>query len=400
MSLVEIETMCASLEQAWRRHDYDDARFPELAARALETACLHGSIGIDRIAAELANFHADHHLGSHGADTVIGLRRYPRFSVFVHVWFDKLASSHCHSWAGAFQVLSGNSLHARYAFDSAERIGPGLQLGATHLLEARVLGAGAVEAVAPGPRYIHAIAHLDEPCVSVSIRAHTTTGHRTMDLFRPGVLVASEVTDRDLVERLKMTAVVARWNSDALPSWLATAVGDADLESCWHLLARGHELVGAAGLEDALVAGRRRHGARFESLASALADVGRIVMTLKARAAVRDPETRFFLGALYVADSRATFDALVRDRCGADGPAFVARWIDTLFGADRPLLGIAITGVTREAFDLLAAGVGEQVATERLRAAYRVSSPEQLSGLLGLVKTVGTNPLLRALYPC
>src|SRR5687767_15212314 len=59
-----------------------------------------------------------------------------RFSIYVLFWVDGTTLIHDHSAWGAFQVLSGSSLHTTFSYDQAERVTSCATLGA---LEVRKL---------------------------------------------------------------------------------------------------------------------------------------------------------------------------------------------------------------------------------------------------------------------
>jgi len=45
-----------------------------------------------------------------------------RFHIDVYLWFEATTAIHQHGFCGAFQVLSGSSIHSWYTFESEKKI--------------------------------------------------------------------------------------------------------------------------------------------------------------------------------------------------------------------------------------------------------------------------------------
>ena len=77
-----------------------------------------------------------------------------RFYIDVYFWLDGTTTIHQHGFAGAFQVLTGSSLHGEYKFRVKRAVSPHFNLGELSLKEVRLLRRGDIRKIIPGPKYI------------------------------------------------------------------------------------------------------------------------------------------------------------------------------------------------------------------------------------------------------
>src|SRR2546426_3345089 len=162
------------VETNWRKRDYLEDEFPEIAAHALAEIDL-AKAGVSPW--EIIRWlHAEPQLtrqqdieGSFG-NPPITLYNGPRFYIDIYFWLDGTTDIHQHGFAGAFQVLTGSSLHSRYSFREEQAINEHFLLGQVSLRDVELLRAGDIRTIIPGKEHIHSLFHLDRPPCTITVR--------------------------------------------------------------------------------------------------------------------------------------------------------------------------------------------------------------------------------------
>jgi hypothetical protein len=163
------------LEQAFRNAQYAEAAFSDLAAEHVERARLHESFSLlelARWALTSADFPRQQDPQARFGDPPLTLWEGRRFYVSVIVWRSSTMSIHQHGFTGAFQVLAGSSIHARYGFEPRAQVSEDLVLGRLVCHDMERLALGALRSIAEGAGGIHSLFHLEHPSVSLVVRTH------------------------------------------------------------------------------------------------------------------------------------------------------------------------------------------------------------------------------------
>ena len=105
------------LDAAWSRKNFDEAAFPELALQALERAHLHEGFTPEALLRELllSDPGFPQNDGTFGEPPIVVWRGRGWF-IEVLYWLDATTDIHTHAFSGAFQVLSGSSIHTTWRF--------------------------------------------------------------------------------------------------------------------------------------------------------------------------------------------------------------------------------------------------------------------------------------------
>src|SRR4029453_1837766 len=124
--------------------NYDQRAFPGIAAEALEATppfqhvsypeVIDGLLFDPRVAPQPSNL-------SFGQPPIVVFSQ-SRFYIEVLCWMDATTTIHQHAFSGAFHVLAGSSVHARYRFSANERINLHFLLGDLELDHCELLRAG------------------------------------------------------------------------------------------------------------------------------------------------------------------------------------------------------------------------------------------------------------------
>lgn len=311
----------ASLERRWLAVDRDEEAFADLAMAALEEMPpLEGfdrSAFLDRALDPLAP--TTPQLAPTGAFGQPGVTVYHGrgFVVDVYYWLSSLSAIHNHPFCGAFTVLEGFSVHARYGFSASERVGPRVQLGDVRLEGLELLEAGDRRAFSLERHpLVHALIHVPVPSLSMVVRTIRTEGY--WRYFPPTVAMAMSEPDDAVARQLALLESLRQAGEPSFPERLARYLGDADFEAAFLALARLWADCEPADREALLEALRPRHGDRVDAIAPALSAAFRFHAADAIREAVRDPEQRLAATALMYAESRPQVLELVGRR--ADDP--------------------------------------------------------------------------------
>ena len=148
----------AEIEILWRELNYDETRFPAIAAEALKNAGLPAKVTAWEVIEWTLNqtfLPEQKDPAGRFGDPPITLYNSPRFHIDVYFWLEGTTAIHQHAFCGAFQVLMGSSIHSWYEFDLQESINTFTELGSIRLKLCELLGVGDVQAITShdsGPR--------------------------------------------------------------------------------------------------------------------------------------------------------------------------------------------------------------------------------------------------------
>jgi len=358
----------AAIDAAWSRAARAPEAFPDVAAEALARAALHRRVGLDDLAAWLADVDAlpPQLLGSGFGEPPIHAYAGDGWVLQVLCWVEGRTTVHRHDFAGAFTVLAGSSVQRRYRFTPGVTAGDGLCVGALERLDLSLLERGAVEPIVPGDGLIHSVFHLDRP--TLSLVARTDGGLRDApqyDYWPPAVAIDPEYADALVLRRTQLLAMMFRAGAPGAADYAARLLRDGGLQQTWRTLdlALGAPACAAhlPGLFDLAAA---RHGEAAEAMLASLRRARWEHAVAEQRRALADPAPRFLLGALLNAENRGDALALVNARHpGADASAWVRRCVARLFaGSDTATRAYALVA------DEMLGGGDDGAVIARLRA--------------------------------
>ncbi len=183
----------ALIEQRWRDSNYAESIFPRLAAEALCEANLTYRADpweIIRWVHSTPNLPEQMDLEARFGNPPVTIFVGPRFYIDAYYWLDGTTSIHQHSFAGAFQVLLGGSVHSRYIFEQEQEVNPHFLVGKIHLADVSLLEQGDIRQIIPGREFIHSLFHLDRPSVSITIRTHKIPAASPQySYFKPSIAI-------------------------------------------------------------------------------------------------------------------------------------------------------------------------------------------------------------------
>jgi hypothetical protein len=319
-ALIEI---ARDLEKDWRERDYRECEFARLSAERLAGARLHERFAVEEILSELAcgEFEEHHFLSNHHFKGIVPLYDSARFGLYLHLWYDEIASPHEHTWVGAYQVLSGTSITSLYHFEEHARIDPHLRLGA--LIQGRIdmIGPGAAVPVERGANFIHSLAYVERPGIAVSIRSHGVG--LPFEYYAPGLAIDAGLAGVPERQRLRSLEGLAALSPEKARALWPEAVAAADFRTAFFMVKHATLYLGDQ-VDTSAILEHARFAPHSECILGALDEMRRFEMLERARRSTHHLEHRFLLAALSIAPTRAILDRLIREYYpGADPKAFI-----------------------------------------------------------------------------
>lgn len=366
------ERLGAALEDAWSEWSRHEERFPEAAVEVL--ADLPPCEAFDRAAL------LDHLLDPHRTVPLqlapLGAFGQPGFTVFhghgfvveVYHWLESLSAIHDHPFCGAFTILDGFSVHARYEPGPRTPLGGralrvDLRLQALELLEA---GAVVPFSLHAHP-LVHALVHVPVSSISMVVRTVRTEGYYRY--LPPAVALPMEGEAEPLGRQLALLDALAAAGDDGHAKRLARLLDRADFELALRALSAEWPRRTPAEREALMqqVRLRPRLQPHAELLPLVLDRALRLQQATAIRESLRDPDLRLVAVALGYAERRAQVLELVQAR-GVDPRACLHRFVD-----EAGLFAAGEEASATIAHVLIEGGSPERALAE-LRAAYGVEA--------------------------
>src|SRR5687767_10205088 len=288
--------------ERWKRENFSLVRFPQIARASLDERPPAGQVDL---AAFMRGFLLSDEqplqTDSDFGEPELVVYSHPRFYVQLLFWMDGTTAIHQHEFSGAFHVMHGSSIHARYEFEQARAVTPHLHVGNLRMKKIELLEPGRTVPIVSGRRTIHSLFHLDAPSVTVVVRTQHDPGTGPQfNYLPPHVAIDPLHGDMLTVRRRQLLDVLEQVGDDDGYAGLVTGmVADLDFERGFYVLRHcmGHlRRLNAWGA--AVKAFRKRHGALAAGVEATLREEGRRDAIRGLRYSVADPGHRFFLALL------------------------------------------------------------------------------------------------------
>lgn len=331
------------IDERWEAADYDEARFPEIAAAELDAAKIAPQLTVSDVAGwmiETRELPAQIDLeGSFGQPpaTVYSGRR---FLIQVLLWVEDLMVIHQHSFSGAFLQLHGTGLHLTYTFERQCEVSQRLWLGDLKRDKAELLTPGDVRPITTA--IVHANYHLDRPSATVVVRTFNDSRTAPQFFYHPPHVAIDPLAGNAATLRcrqaLRFLLETAPDEHDRLAGRL---LEQADLHTAVLVLEQAGEFADRHRVERLVAIARRRYGAAVDPIAAVLDERRRQQRLERVRIATADPDLRLLLAVMIGLGQRAgILDMVGKLRPGEDPIRTVDVWLARLRPRDRRLLGV------------------------------------------------------------
>ena len=388
----------AQVEQRWKEQNYDDAVFADVARTALETLpparhidyreILHWALNTDQLPPQ--------DLRSQFGEPPLTVYKGDLFYIEALFWLTAQTEIHEHSFAGAFHVLEGSSLHSRYHFEPKHRINSRFLLGEVQLRHAELLTKGETRPIHPGNQFSHSIFHLEKPTVTIVVRTPVNEEARPQHAYLKPSLAIDAFSRREVSNRqLQLLDLLQRAGDWEYGPRALNLVARSDLEATFWILEHVHRNAGAEQFGQLLEAARWQHGEVAEGFPAILRAM-RCSEKINSRCRfVEDAEHRLLLGLLHAFPNRAAIFKFLRTQYDDDPIELIARWVEEMAApkaGDEALsnaLGIRFDESSLLLFRYLLEGLSFEEIKARLGEEY---DPEDVAA-----KEEGLRVLLAAL---
>jgi len=298
------------LEEDFRRAQYSEAAFADLAAAHVERARLHENFNLAELARwalAARDIPPQEDIEAEFGDPPVTLWNGRRFFVSAIVWASSSTAIHRHAFTGAFQVLHGSSVHARYDFATEHVVSEDMAVGRLKSTAIETLTKGAVRQIPEGDRGIHSLFHLEHPSVSLVVRTHADNRFPIqLRYYPPGLAIWDQRREPAQVRSRQFAkAMLGLGAAEAEAAFSAVLPGMPACDAFWVL----EEARRGASLALALKLLERCRSALHPTVAKAfddaLTEVDRRAAIRNKREHVRDPALRYFLAILLNAQKRS-----------------------------------------------------------------------------------------------
>lgn len=319
------------IEDLWRAKNYSEAAFPDIATRALEEANLREEVtpwDIARWVLSESQLPRQQDVDGRFGDPPITLYAGPRFHIDIYFWLDGTTDIHQHSFAGAFQVLLGSSIHCKFSFEKKHELNVNFMIGDIIFESAEVLNEGDIRKIVAGREYIHSLFHLDRPSATIAIRTYdVATAYPQYSYRRPHLAYNHFFKEVTTAKKLQTVELLLQMQHPEADAMIAELVSEADfqttflvLQTVFRTMAKDQlqkHLKRSAGkdrFELLLEKARRRHGELVNSILPVFEEDQRLQDIVSRRTFITSSEHRFFLALLLNISSKAMIFDLIKRR--------------------------------------------------------------------------------------
>ena len=152
----------------------------------------------------------------------------PRFYLELLIWFPSRTSIHGHGFVGAFMVLSGYSIEAKYRFIEKREVCHGVKLGELKPESVEVIAPGKVNRILNGDGFIHTVGHMGNPSMTLVVRNRSSKHPRQFTYFTNGIAIDRRLHNRSLARQAQMLRAYNRVRPDAFDGRLRDFVANGN----------------------------------------------------------------------------------------------------------------------------------------------------------------------------
>jgi hypothetical protein len=413
------------IECSWRAANYAELAFPDIAQRLLADANLPKTItpwDVVRWLGRESQLPRQSDIEALFGNPPITLYSGPRFFIDIYFWVDGTTDIHQHSFAGAFQVLTGSSIHSRYSFRKDREVNQHFHIGQVTFETVELLREGDIRLIVPGAEHIHSLFHLDRPSATITVRTFALPANQPQYTYhKPYLAVDPFDKEPSVLRKLQTVMMLLKVQQPNCDELISELIATSDLHATFlmlrtvflHLTNNTLEevfrlSVGRDRFDRIVATALRTHGDLIDYVLPVIEEQGRMLNIIHRRQFITSPEHRFFLALILNVPSRAKLLDLVGQRFPAKDPIdTVLDWVTELsttkvWASNEPnVLGLAGFG-DHHLFVLeclLRDYAGEQINTA-ITSQY---SPEQAAIVRrefeGIALSLRESALFHSLFP-
>ncbi|MEM7157115.1 MAG: hypothetical protein AAF799_29955 [Myxococcota bacterium] len=362
----------ASLQDAWSERGRLEEHFPDAAVEVLQRMPPAEALDRESLLDHLLDPRrpTSMQLAPQGAFGQPGFTVHHGhgFSIEVYHWLESLSAIHNHPFCGAFTILHGHSVHARY------EVGPmSARGGRAYRTTVRL---SALELVRPGDvvpfslerhPLVHALVHVPRSSISMVVRTSRTEGY--FRYLPPGIALPMEGAGEPRDRQLALLESLAATGDPRLSVRLQAMLEHADFELAMRLLSAHWPGSAPQPRAELLATVRARFGEDADAMQVVLDRALRLQEATSVREGLADPALRLVATALGYAELRSQVLGLL-EAAGLEPVETLHRFVDEAGLYDEGEEASAIIA------HVLVEGGGAPQALERLRTVYEATAIE------------------------
>jgi len=405
-----------AIRDQWAKTDFDERAFPDIATAALvrrppsDHVCLDDVVHWLRTTPELV---VQRSLEQRSLDHLFGqppvtVFSDARFYIEVLFWVDGTTTIHQHGFSGAFQVMSGSSIEARYTFDLEHRFNCHLVAGKMSLEGTELLRTGDTRPILPGSSTIHSLFHLARPSISVVVRTYADAdAGPQFNYRRAGIGWNPFYKPQPMVLQLKTLDLLHTIEHTEFESIARDMVREADALSAYSLLEHiALKMMPYERFVAFLDTLSPRHPRIVERMAQVAEEIVRESNIFRRRAGIRDADHRFFMALLLnLHDRPSILDMMRKAHPDRRATETIVSWVGelsvlaSLDPREPNVLGIDLDELSLFVFKQLLEGANNQQVLSHLSEEYsREEVERQLPDILALCNAFRESLLFKPLF--
>jgi hypothetical protein len=364
----------------WNAANHTLESFPDIATTALaESHVLHTTERADIVTWLMRAENVPEQLDNDFGQPPVKIYDHELFRIEALFWIDSSTSIHEHSFAGAFGVLNGSSVHSTYRFEPERKVSPRFIAGRTTFLGAELLERGAVRPILPGHDLIHALFHLDRPSISLVVRTSKNKAEGPQYAYWKPYL-ALDPFHIPTRQRIQLRMLNSLMRSDRPGFWKAAGElvsTTADPWLLYHALSLAYtQSEDTERWLDLLAHVNHNHADLLTYIIPALRIESRDLRITLLRSTTHDATHRFFLALLLNVPTRDEIYRLIAARFPREDPAaLVVRWLSEIFSETK--MGIKLTPSSVFLLGLMLADTDFERARPAMREAFGEAAGNQ-----------------------
>lgn len=382
--------------ERWKQANFSLEKFPAIATGLVSECKPSDHVDLHQLMRDylLSDAHPLQTQSGFGQPELVAYD-HPRFYIQLLFWLDGTTDIHQHEFSGCFHVMHGSSIHAHYDFLNATTITPYLRVGDVQVKNIELLETGRTVPIISGTRCIHSLFHLDTPSVTVVVRTQHDPGTGPQyNYLPPHVAMDPMHADTLTMRRKQLLDVLEQMQDPGYAELVLEMLGELDFERGFFMLqhAMGH-LRELGAWELVAKTFRQKHGKLAQGITATLEEGLRRDIIKNMRAAIMEPEHRFFLALLMNVPSQRELLPLVAKRFPGTKPLrTVLRWAEELIGFSEE----GATILDAQCPPSLGIEVEEQPALMLAALEHFVSPKAKLPGVLNGLSSRKMNDLKQA----
>jgi hypothetical protein len=353
------------VENVWAKDNYNERNFPNIAASIIEEMGIAKQIDmweINRWIHKSRILPVQHDVNVKFSDLPITVFHSEGFYIDIYFWLNSSTTIHQHSFAGAFQVLHGSSLHSRYEFEKTKGVNLYLAFGKVSLQSFELLEKGQIRKILPGNEFIHSLFHLERPSVTLTVRTYgIPSAIPQFDYLKPSIAIDPFYKNDVIRKKTESVSLLLNMGHPETQNFICELLEDADLLTtysilklavkgyCHHPLEKLFNVTKSQEKFDYLISvSRKKHGEIIDLFLPVFEEKMREDDIAKRRSQIKNHDHRFFMALLLNLSGRERIIETVKKRFPDDEPiAMIMSWVRELsmtktFGAHEPnVLNIA-----------------------------------------------------------